>query len=111
MTLDTPIETLLRLRQDIRAGLRRLGIVSAADLLYHFPVRYADASSFVSIAGLADGMDATVRGTIKKLQTKKSFRTKIAMSEATIEDVGGQMRVIWFNQPYLAKMLSVGQTV
>ncbi len=33
------------------------------------------------------------------------------MSEAIIEDVSGSIPVIWFNQPYLAKMFSVGQTV
>lgn len=110
-TLDTPIEAIFRPRQDTRAGLRRLGIVLLRDLLFYFPSRYADASTFISIANLTDGLDATVRGTIKKIETKKSFRSKIPMSEGIVEDVSGTLRVVWFNQPYLAKMLSVGQTV
>lgn len=111
LSLSSPIETLLHPKQETKAGLRRLGCVTLRDLLFHFPVRYADASSYVSIANLADGADATVRGRIKKIETKRSFASKIPMSEGVIEDVSGTMRVVWFNQPYLAKMLSVGQTV
>ncbi|MEK7106546.1 MAG: DEAD/DEAH box helicase, partial [Patescibacteria group bacterium] len=33
------------------------------------------------------------------------------MSEAIVEDVSGSINVTWFNQPYLAKMFSVGQTI
>ncbi len=109
--LDAPIEQLLRPKQDTRAGLRRLELVTLRDLLFHFPSRYADSSSFVSIANLVEGTDATIRGRIKKIASKKSFKTKVTMSEGVVEDVSGSIRVTWFNQPYLAKMLSVGQTV
>lgn len=109
--LTDPIETLFRLKQDTRAGLRRLGIVTLKELLFHFPSRYADAATYVSIENLTDGMEATIRGTIKKLSTKKSFKSKIPMSEGVVEDVSGTLRVVWFNQPYLAKMLSIGQVV
>ncbi len=111
LSLAAPIESFLRPKQDTRAGLRRLGCVTLRDLLFHFPTRYADASTYRSIASLTDGLDATVRGRIKKIQTKKSFTTKVPMSEAVVEDVSGTLRVVWFNQPYLAKMLAAGQTV
>ena len=111
ITLDSPIEAIVRLKADTRAGLDRLGLHSVRDLLYHFPTRYADESIFISIAHLKDGDHATVRGTIKKLQTKKSFTTKVPMSEGVIEDMSGTMKVVWFNQPYLAKMLHVGGVI
>lgn len=111
MTLESPIETLIRLKEDTRAGLRRLGIVSVRDLLYHFPTRYADASIFTSIAGLVEGETATIRGTVKKIITKKSWKTKVPMSEGVIEDMSGTITVVWFNQPYLAKMIRSGSIV
>jgi ATP-dependent DNA helicase RecG len=111
ITLQSSVETLKRIDEKTRAGLKKLGIVTVQDLLYHFPSRYADASSFMSIAGLTEGMEATVRGTIKKLAAKKGWKSKMTMTEGTIEDVGGTMRVVWFNQPYLSKMLSVGSIV
>ncbi len=111
ITLESPIESLVRLKAETRAGLHRLGLVSVRDLLFHFPARYADASSYRSISGLMEGAHVTVRGTIKKIQTRKSWKTKVALSEGVVEDVSGTIPVVWFNQPYLARMLAVGQTV
>ncbi len=111
ITLESKIDLLLRLREETRKGLVKLKIFTIKDLLYHLPSRYADASSFVSIANLSEGQNSTIRGTIKKIESKKSWKTKTALSEAVVEDVSGSISVIWFNQPYLAKMLSVGQTV
>jgi ATP-dependent DNA helicase RecG len=111
ITLNSPIESFIRLKQETRSALTRLKLFTVSDLIYHFPSRYADASSFLSIAGLIPESHTTIRGTIKKIQSRKSWKTKITMSEAVIEDVSGSITVTWFNQPYLAKMLSVGQTV
>jgi ATP-dependent DNA helicase RecG len=111
ITLRSPIESLIRLREDTRAGLKKLGLHTVQDLLYHFPTRYADESMFISIQGLVEGETATVRGTIKKIAAKKTWKSKMTMSEATIEDVSGTLPVVWFNQPYLAKMLQVGATI
>ena len=111
ITLESPIETLIRLKEDTRVGLHRLGIFSVRDLLYHFPTRYADASIFTSINGLKEGDTATIRGTVKKIVTKKSWKTKVPMSEGVIEDVSGSITVVWFNQPYLAKMIRAGSIV
>jgi ATP-dependent DNA helicase RecG len=111
ITLDSKIESLIRIKQDTRFALNRLNIFTVRDLLYHFPTRYADASSFLSISAISEGEHVTIRGTIKKIENRKSWKTKVAMSEATVEDVSGNIKVVWFNQPYLAKMFSIGQTV
>jgi ATP-dependent DNA helicase RecG len=111
MNLSSPISDLIRLKEDTKLGLNKLGLYTVQDLLYHFPTRYADESQFVSIKGLTEGATVTVRGTIKKIAAKKSWKSKMPMSEATIEDVSGTLSVLWFNQPYLAKMLTVGNTI
>lgn len=111
LTLDSPIGALIRLKDDTRIGLIRLGIKTVRDLLWHFPTRYADLSQFVSVQGLTDGTSATIRGTVKSLIAKKGWKSKIPMTEGVVEDVSGSIRVIWFNQPYLAKIISVGSIV
>ncbi len=111
LSLASPVSALIRLKEPIALGLKRLGISTIKDLLYHFPTRYADASSFASIAHLCEGQDATIRGKLTKLTAKKGWKSKLPMTEAVVEDVSGTMRVIWFNQPYLAKMLHVGEVV
>ncbi len=110
-TLQSPIENLIRLKPDTKMGLTRLGLFTVRDLLYHFPTRYADETIFISIQGLSDGATATVRGTIKKIAAKKTWKSKMTMSEAVIEDMSGTLPVVWFNQPYLSKMLQVGATI
>ncbi len=111
LTLSSPVSSLIRLKDVTKAGLHKLGIETIGDLLYHFPSRYADASSYRSIQGLVEGEVATIRGTIKKLETKKGWKSKIPMSEAIVEDVSGTIRITWMHQPYIAKMLAVGNSV
>ncbi len=111
LSLSSPVSSLVRLKESTRLGLTKLGIATIRDLLYHFPSRYADASSFVSIGNLTEGMDATIRGRVTKLSAKKGWKSKMTMTEGVVEDVSGSIHVVWFNQPYLAKMLHVGDVV
>jgi ATP-dependent DNA helicase RecG len=64
-----------------------------------------------NISELMPGDTATVYGEVKKLKTKKGFRSKIPMAEGEIEDLTGKIKIIWFNQAYLAKMLHDGEKV
>jgi ATP-dependent DNA helicase RecG len=92
-------------------ALKRLGISTIEDLLYHFPTRYGDTAEVIPIASLSKGMEATVFGQISGLKTSKAFRKKIPMSEAWLEDESGKIKIVWFNQPYLAKMIPEGAKV
>ena len=110
-TLSSPISSLIRLKDVTALGLKRMGIYTVSDLLYHFPSRYADASTFASIANVREGETVTIRGTVEKIESKKGWKSKIPMSEAVVRDVSGTMRITWMHQPYIARMISVGATV
>jgi ATP-dependent DNA helicase RecG len=94
-----------------RAALKRLHINTINDLLYHLPTRHVDAGKMDSIAESPDGERVSVYGQVTKVGTKKSFRSKVPMGEATIRDSSGTMKLIWFHQPYIAKMIQVGDFV
>lgn len=111
ITLQSPISSLIRIRPEIALGLKRLGLHTIQDLLSYFPLRYSDAREYLSLGHAKDGQEATFCGTIKKIETKKSFTSKIPMTVATIEDASGSAKVIWFNQAYFGKMYTVGQTI
>ncbi len=98
------LEEHFRLAPPGRVALKKLGIKTVLDLLYHFPTRYGDTSEMRSILGLKGGDLAVVFGKITGLKMSKGFRTKIAMAEGWIEDDTGKIKAIWFNQPYIAKM-------
>jgi ATP-dependent DNA helicase RecG len=111
MHLYDKIENHFRITPEQKKGLARLGIETVRDLLYHFPTRYTDISEVRHINTIADGETVTLLGTISKLKTKKGFKSKIPMGQALLEDLTGKINIIWFHQPYLAKMLKEGSTV
>jgi ATP-dependent DNA helicase RecG len=102
-----------RLRADQKSALARLGIVTIRDLLYHFPARYeaAGPTGTISSASAQPGTDVTLYGTIRKPEMRKSWKSKRPMAEAWLEDASGRIKMMWFNQPYIAKMLADGMVV
>ncbi len=91
---------------DREKALRRLGIQTNEDFLYHFPVRYVDSRDIRSIESLQKGDEVVVFGQITNLKTTKGFRSRIPMGEATLSDASGKIKIVWFYQPYLAKMIN-----
>src|SRR3972149_3336028 len=111
MQLSDKLELKFRLDANQKRALHKLKLFSVADLLFHFPVRYSDISTVFKISDLVAGTSATVYGKVSKLKTKKGFRSKIPMAEGEIADLSGKIKIIWFNQAYLAKMLHDGENV
>ena len=100
-----------RLRADQKAALARLGVVTIRDLLYHFPARYESAGPTGTISGATPGTDVTLYGTIRKPEARKAWKSRRPIAEATLEDASGKIKMMWFNQPYIAKMLADGMVV
>ncbi len=111
MQLHDNIETQFKIDPGQKKALATLGIRTVRDLLFHFPSRYTDISEVRHINTLTDGETVTILGTISKLKTKKGFKSKIPMGQAELEDLTGTIHIIWFHQPYLAKMLKEGAIV
>ncbi|KKW35659.1 MAG: ATP-dependent DNA helicase RecG [Candidatus Adlerbacteria bacterium GW2011_GWA2_54_12] len=111
MRLNDELNDTFRLTEAQKNALKKLGVRTAKDLLYHFPFRYEQGGSESTVAGLAAGQEASIIGTLEKLETKKSWRRKIPVSEGYIRDATGRIKCRWFNQPYIAKMYSEGVVV
>ena len=111
MNLTDKIENNFRLDVNQKKALSGLGLKTLRDLLYHFPSRYSDISEVRNINTLTDGENVTILGKISGLKTKKGFKSKIPMGQAVLSDLTGSINIIWFHQPYLAKMLKEGATV
>ncbi len=111
MKIDDKIEEHFRLDLNQKKALGTLGLKTVRDLIYHFPTRYSDMSEVRNINTLENGENVTILGKIKNLKTKKSFKSKIPMGQALLEDLTGSINIVWFHQPYLAKMMKEGSTV
>ena len=111
MELSDRLEEKFRIDVNQKRALRRLKLFTVHDLLFHFPVRYSDVSTVKRIEELVPGEVSTVYGKVSKLKTKKAWRSKMPMAEGQIEDLSGKIKIIWYNQAYLAKMLHEGESV
>jgi len=111
MNLSDNIEKNFRLNENQKKALHRLNIFSVHDLLFHFPVRYSQISEIRPIAHLSAGENATVYGRFWSPDIKRSYKNKILRAEGEVIDETGKIKVVWFNQAYIAKMLQNGQFV
>ena len=92
-------------------ALRRLGIETVRDMLYHFPSRYNDAASTFS-GELEPGADISLIGTIEKIAMRRTGgKRRMMIAEATIVADGKRVRSVWFHQPYIAKQFVAGDVV
>ncbi len=111
LRLTTSISELHRVGKNLEKKLAVLGIYKARDVLFHFPFRYEDYRSVVPIANVMPGVDLTIKGTIELIANKRSPRKRTMITEALVRDETDVIRVIWFGQPFIAKILKVGDEV
>lgn len=91
--------------------LSKINIFSIGDLFFHLPKRYLDFSKLLPIAQAQTGVTATFEGKITDIQSRKSYRSKLKFTEAILTDKTGNLKLIWFNQPYIANSIKVGQLI
>ncbi len=109
--LTALLTDLFRIDKPHQAALKKLKLSTVGDLLYHFPVRYNDSAKTSLITGLSHNEPATIYGTLNGLKARKTWKSKVPMTEGTIEDASGKIKAVWFHQPYIAKMYNDGDYV
>lgn len=108
--LDTPVTYLKGVGPARAEALRRLGIITAGDLLFHVPHRYEDASTIAPIKSLEPGMHGTVVGTVISkgvIPTRKGLR----IFQAVVRDETGMIEVSWPGQPFLDRTINKGDVL
>ena len=105
--LDMPVNYLKGVGPARAESLRRLGIITARDLLFHIPHRYEDASTITPIASLETGMDGTIIGRVISkgiIPTRKGLR----IFQAVLKDESGMIEASWPGQPFLDRTIEKG---
>ena len=101
MDLAAPIEEVKGIGPKTADVLHKAGIFTLRDLVYHLPRDYEDFQQAQDIASLKPGK-VTVKAKVESITTRR-MRRNLALTEATLRDKTGAIKVIWFNQPYRAK--------
>ncbi|MFZ2187584.1 MAG: ATP-dependent DNA helicase RecG [Candidatus Moraniibacteriota bacterium] len=105
LTFDTPLSHIASIKKLTLGKLERLGIFTVGDMLYHFPHRYEDYSEIRLIRSLAPDEKCTIEGAVTHIEAGRTWKKKMFLTEATLEDESGQIRLIWFNQRFVAQTL------
>lgn len=111
MLQKTLLETIKNISKPHLLALDKLRIKTVFDLLYHFPVRYGDAFKATYIKDIISETNVVVYGEISKIESKKSFKTKVIIVDALLRDDTGIIKLSWFNQIYISKMFKDGDIV
>ncbi|HLG25765.1 MAG TPA: DEAD/DEAH box helicase, partial [Candidatus Gracilibacteria bacterium] len=80
------------------------------DLLLFFPRAYEDKRQFTSVAELRTDEVNNVKGTLGHVFHRRSRNGK-ALTRAILSDKSGAVEVLWFNQPFLQRILKNGQKI
>ncbi len=110
LRLDMPVTYLKGVGPARAEALRRLGIVTARDLLLHIPHRYEDATTVSRISSLEPGMDATIVGRVVSkgiIPTRKGLR----IFQAVVRDESGFIEASWPGQPFLDRSIAKDDTL
>lgn len=102
--LDTPVERIRGVGITKRAVFQKQGLYTIQDLLLSFPVRWEDRTKFTPAADLRPGAYELMALTVMSVQVQRRAAKKVLI-EASCYDESGSVKLVWFNQPYIAKSL------
>ena len=109
--LDTPLQFVKGVGPRRAAEFAGGGLHLLEDLLLRLPIRYEDRAGFQPIAGARPAETVSVCGQVLACGLRKTRRRGFTVFELVLGDRSGQIRVVFFNQPFLKEILTVGQHV
>ncbi len=111
MNLSDPIADHFRITERQKTALKKIGLKTIEDLLFYLPHRHESFSERKNIIDLTEGDKTTVFGRVVEIKKNRAMRRRLYYTEATIGDFTSTVKAIWFNQPYIEKILAKGDKV
>jgi ATP-dependent DNA helicase RecG len=111
MKLEAEIEKITGIGPKLQKRLKKLGIKTVKDLLLHFPHRYEDFSNLIKVCQIKEGENFSAKGWILEIKNWQTWKKRMNLTEAIFGDETGTVKIVWFNQPFLKKILKKGDFV
>lgn len=108
MDLNYSISSLNNVGPAIAKRLKKINLHTVGDLLYHIPFRHEDFRGSLPIKDLQDGLTVSVVAKVELIGNRRSFKSRKMITEALVSDNSGSLRIVWFNQPYVTKIIEIG---
>ncbi|HEY90786.1 MAG TPA: ATP-dependent DNA helicase RecG, partial [Dehalococcoidia bacterium] len=102
-TLESQITSVRGISSTMATRFNKLGVSTVRDLLYFFPNRHLDYSLRKTVSQLGEGEEQTIVANVwQATETRPGGRRS---TEAIVGDETGNVRVVWFNNPYVVRQL------
>ncbi|HEX3869770.1 MAG TPA: ATP-dependent DNA helicase RecG [Pirellulales bacterium] len=108
--LATQVQFLKGVGPQRAEGLQRLGLHTARDLLFYFPRDYQDLAELNSIDDLEEDRLVRLRGTVLDIESRMT-RVGRSVIGVLVRVGAGNVRALWFNQPYMRERFTPQQQV
>lgn len=109
LTPDTPVRYLKGVGPKTAERFEKLGILTLSDLLCHYPRRYLDFSKPYSIAEAPADTECVVKAEVFAKPGGRVLPGGRRMERITAGDDVSSLEITWFNNPYAAQKLELGQ--
>lgn len=109
LTPDTPVRYLKGVGSKTAERFEKLGILTLSDLLCHYPRRYLDFSKPYSIAEAPADTECVVKAEVFAKPGGRILPGGRRMERITAGDDVSSLEITWFNNPYAAQKLELGQ--
>ena len=110
LALEEPVGNVTQVSPARAKALAAMNIHTVRGLLEHYPRRYIDLSSVVTVEGSTIGQSCTICGTIHEIKLKKP-RYNLQLVEISLVDSTGLLMVTCFKQPWLMKTYKAGDRI
>ena len=104
MANDQSIETLKGIGEKTAKLFEKVGIRTIDDLLHYYPRGYDTYGEPKAIGELSEDETGTVEGFLKSGATGVHVNG-LSIVQATISDMTGKLRLVWYHMPYLKNTL------
>ena len=109
LTPDTPVRYLKGVGPKTAERFEKLDILTLSDLLCHYPRRYLDFSKPYSIAEAPADTECVVKAEVFAKPGGRILPGGRRMERITAGDDVSSLEITWFNNPYAAQKLELGQ--
>ena len=107
MNLSLPLRELSGVGDKLDESFHRVGLRTVKDLIHYLPRTYDDYTQQSNIIDLKPGK-VTIVAQVESVETRPVKRG-MRITTAVLSDDSSKLKAVWFNQPYRATQLKVGE--
>jgi len=108
-SIAAPISSVKGIASALSERFAKLGVRTIRDVLCYFPNRHLDYSHLQTVSTIKEGEEQTIMANV--WEVRQTMTGGKRHTEATLGDESGNLRAIWFNNPYVARQMKPNDRV